>query len=588
MNTYTTRNIFVQNQRLNIGGFDMVDISSNLSILNSDVSQNTADIAELQIDVANHTSQISTAQLDISNLKYKVGLLQTVVNDLLTFTHLSFSSPPSLMNGPDSPPINLASWDPTKQSQIVSVFNDGSAIFYIPQQRYNDNNYVLSFTSSASTLSLSAKILTGPAQITFNGDGDWILTNPNVGLSTIIVYNNGDENYNPILTSYSFQTLQAFQTLTFTPSSFSKQYTDGSFAFDVSSSSGLPVSTVASSDSSVVSITGSAPHYTATINAAGTATIFATQTGNSLYLPVDASVNVVVAKSIQTISGIPFSHTFTYQDSSYNLALQTTASALNNAITLSSSDPSVLAVSGTSPNFVLATKKAGTTLLTASQSGNGNYFAAPDRTYSVTVNPFKPVLSISGGYSSFTKTYRTDTSFNVIVKSTANTYNGIVPPDISFSSSNTSVATVAKISSTANSATFKVNILAAGSSTLTATQPALANYYSAATNLNTNLTVNRASHSLTGMAATYTKTRGATFDISLSDTAGDLGVITLVDQSENRATINGPVHIGNAYKYTVILPSSYSSRTLVATSASNSNYTDVTASTVISISGGGD
>jgi len=110
----------------------------------------------------------------------------------------------------------------------------------------------------------------------------------------------------------------------------------------------------------------------------GATYIVASQAGNDNYNQAADSILVTVNKATQTISNFT-DITKTYGDKNFALTAMA-SSGLD--ITYTVADKSVAIVSGTAVKII----GAGTTTITASQSGDNNYEAATDVTVTLTVN----------------------------------------------------------------------------------------------------------------------------------------------------------------------------------------------------------
>lgn len=166
-------------------------------------------------------------------------------------------------------------------------------------------------------------------------------------------------------TTTSTFAIQEAQSISFSALAAST-YGDPPFILGGTSSSGLAV-TYNSSDPSVATISGT----TVTIVGAGTTIITASQTGDGTYAPApDVTQTLTVNKAGQTISFGALAAK-TVGDPPFTLSASST-SALG--VSYSSSNTAVATVTGNIVTIVAA----GTTDITASQSGNGNYNAAPD------------------------------------------------------------------------------------------------------------------------------------------------------------------------------------------------------------------
>ena len=176
---------------------------------------------------------------------------------------------------------------------------------------------------------------------------------------------------------------------------------------------------------------------------------------------------LTVNKADQTITFAALADK-TYGDADFNLPA-TSSSGLD--VTYSSSNTNVATVSGNTVTIV----GAGTTTITASQAGDGNYNAASDVPQTLTINKADQTITFAALAD---KTYG-DADFNL----SATSSSGL---DVTYSSSNTNVATVSGTT---------VTIVGAGTTTITASQAGDGNYNSASAVTQT-LNVNKATLSV--------------------------------------------------------------------------------------------
>lgn len=227
------------------------------------------------------------------------------------------------------------------------------------------------------------------------------------------------------------------QTITF--ASFNtKTVGDADFVPPATVSSGLPVS-YNSSDTTVASVINGAIH----IKTAGTATITASQAGNSSFkaaTPINQNLAVSKKAQIITFKAIPAK---TVADSDF-VAGATASSGL--AISYGSSDSTVVQIVGGKLHIT----GSGTAVITASQSGNANYLAALPVTQTLTVNK----LSQSISFAALPLSRPGDADVSLSATSTSG-----LP--VVYTSSNLNVATVIN---------NKLHIVGAGSSAITAQQ----------------------------------------------------------------------------------------------------------------------
>ena len=189
-------------------------------------------------------------------------------------------------------------------------------------------------------------------------------------------------------TTTSTFNIQESQTITF-GSLAAATYGDPPITLTGTTSSGLTL-TYVSSDPLVATVSGS----TVTIVGAGTTTITASQAGDVNYgAATDIPQVLVVNKANQSITFGTLT-TKTFGDPSFTLGA-TSSSALG--IIYSSSNTAVATISGNAVTIV----GAGTTNITASQPGNGNYNAATNVVQSLLVLPASNPPSIAGSGAAF-------------------------------------------------------------------------------------------------------------------------------------------------------------------------------------------
>lgn len=265
----------------------------------------------------------------------------------------------------------------------------------------------------------------------------------------------------------------AVQTITFPPIT-TKTFGDASFALSATGgASGNPV-IYASSNTAVADVVGN----TVQINGAGTCMITASQAGNANYLAAtDVSQSFTVNQASQTIS---FGTLASKLITDIPFTLNATGGASGNPIIYVSSNPSVANISGNTVTIM----GAGTTTITASQSGNSNYQAAIDVSQNLVVN----LLSQTITFNALSSKLITDPPFQL------NASGGASGNPVLFSSSDIAVASV-----TGNT----VTINGPGVTTITASQAGNA-IYEAASNVTQTLVVNSTSSQVTYTFGTST------------------------------------------------------------------------------------
>jgi hypothetical protein len=391
----------------------------------------------------------------------------------------------------------------------------------LPAKKFGDAAFDLNATSSSGlpiTFSSSNSLVA-----TISGN---TITIVGAGSSTITASQAGDNNFRPATDQQIQVVTKADQTITFDPLP-AKVYGDVAFALTGTSSSALAL-TYMSSNTAIATISGN----TLTIVGVGTVTITAKQAGNTNY---NAAANVpqtlTVTKGDQaiTFNALPAKN---FGDAAFTLGA-TASSGLT--VTYGSSNPAVATISGKTVTI----KGVGTTTITASQSGNTKYNAAPNQTQDLVVNKKSQTITFAAIPA---KTYG-GAAFNLAATSSS----GLA---VSYASSDPSIATV-------NGKT--VTIVGAGICTITASQSGNGNY-AAAPDVPRQLTVNKASQTVT-LNAIPAKTYGdAPFTVSATSSTGL--PVTYSSSKPSVATVNGNV-------VTIVGAGTAS---IIATQAGNSNY----------------
>jgi ELWxxDGT repeat protein len=329
-----------------------------------------------------------------------------------------------------------------------------------------------------------------------------------IGTTTITAKQAGNDNYNAATDKQqTLNVLKGNQTITFTALP-EKTATDGSFDLTASASSGLSVS-YASSNTSVATVSGNK----VTIVGAGSTVITARQPGDANFFAADdVPQTLTVSKVTQSINfGALDAKTF--GDGTFDL--NATASS-NLAITFTSSNTAVATVVGKTVTIV----GAGSTIIKADQVGDSKYHAATAVEQTLTVNKANQTIT----FGALEGKIFGDAPFTISAT------GGISGLPVLFSSSNTSVATVATAGGTTT-----VTIVGAGSTVITASQDGNTNF-NAATPIEHTLTVDKASQAIS-FAAISDKTFGdAAFSVSATGGASGLPV-NFTSSNTNVATV---------------------------------------------------
>jgi len=258
----------------------------------------------------------------------------------------------------------LASFDAQTASLLAQTITFTTNL----SKKFNESPFTLAATAS-SGLSMTYSS-SNQTVATISGNS---VTLKSVGTSDITARQAGNGTYAPARYIRTLSVAKGDQTITFDPLP-DKIYGDADFTISAVASSGLQVAWL-SSNTDVAAITGNTVH----IAGAGTTTITASQAGNSLWNAApDVPRTQTVNKADQTITFDPLPDKET-DDPDFSPGA-TASSGLN--VSYSSDNLSVATIVSDMIHIV----DAGTSNITASQSGNTNYNAASDVIQPLTVS----------------------------------------------------------------------------------------------------------------------------------------------------------------------------------------------------------
>ncbi|MBC8054215.1 MAG: carbohydrate-binding protein [Sphingobacteriaceae bacterium] len=287
-----------------------------------------------------------------------------------------------------------------------------------------------------------------------------------------------------------------------------KKVGDGDFTASATASSGLQIN-YTSADSTIAKIVQNVIR----IQKAGTVVITASQPGNLFYSAAQPVSKFLVIKDLQTIAFAAFPEKV-YGDADFDAAASASSGL---PVTYSSSNTNVATIVDGMIHIV----GAGTSVITASQSGNEAYVAASNASETLTVNKKEQTVT----FAALPEKKVGDADFNG-----GATASSDLP--VSYSSSNTAVATIVE---------GNIHIVGAGTSVITASQSGNEVYH-AASEVAQTLTVKKKSQNITFAAFTDKKVGDADFD---GGAISDSGLpVSYSSSNENVATIiNGLIHI---------------------------------------------
>ena len=286
---------------------------------------------------------------------------------------------------------------------------------------------------------------------------------------------------------------------TFTVSSSTKTYGDGPFTLTPPTSNSNGAFTFTSSDSSIISISGT----TATIVGGGTVNVTVLQDPSGSFTRKSVTSTFTVQPknpNLRNFADIILSYIL---EGGFTVTAPDTDGS--GYFTYSSSNIAVVSNSGSgNPEFGIT--GGGTATITASQIGSQNY-AASSVTATVTINPITPSVS----YSNFSRAFDVGT-FTIPPPTTAS--NGA----ITYVSSDTSVATISGST---------VTIKKVGETTITATIAATASYLTR--DISSVFTVTRGTPTISNLSAQTRTMTQAPF--TLSPTSNSNGTFTYVSDN---------------------------------------------------------
>ncbi len=256
------------------------------------------------------------------------------------------------------------------------------------------------------------------------------------------------------------------------------------------------------------------------INGVGTTTLRYTQAASANFTDASGTVGITVNKGVSGFSASTFAVATnkTYGDASFAITTFPIGSSTG-AITYSSNDETVATIDN---NGMITLVGQGTVTFTASQLESALYAADTKTSNILTVARKTVALSRNTPTAATITKYYGDASFSVIAM---NESNG----EISYTSSDPSFATI-DISS------GRVNIIALGSTTLTARREQTAQYNE--TDVSWSLTINRGQTTLTGLSSMTRNVTVAPFSVTASSASDGAVTYALQDPLSTVLTIH--------------------------------------------------
>ena len=321
-------------------------------------------------------------------------------------------------------------------SQTIDIAKANQEIVFDALATRSFDSGAFELTATATSGLPIAYLSSNEAVATVNGT---TLTMVGLGTSMITAEQNGNQNYHPALSvGQQLSVQKGSQLIVFDPIA-DKRYGEGSFELQGVASSGLGI-TYESSNTQIAEIDGSL----VTILGVGQTQITARQSGNGFYdaAPVVAQ-NLIILKGLQSIEFATLPNRV-ITDGVFNLNAEASSGV---DVIYESSNPAVATIEGNLVTLI----GAGSSEITASQAGNDFYEPAADIIRTLVVQKAPQFITFNALSSRLT----TDLPFSL---------NGTASSGLTvlYESSNTDVAVI-----NGNI----VNILGAGSTEITASQP---------------------------------------------------------------------------------------------------------------------
>ena len=509
--------------------------SNYLSVTSADV---TFTFSKLTPSTAGFTTQASSTSFELGNSVTLTGSSIQNISGSGTYTFKDANSNvlcvASTLTHANSATTGSCTWTPSSAATYsVKVYFSGDTYWNLVTQTsgtsitVNKTSQSISFTaptnktygdtaftvSASATSNLTVTFASSTSTVcTVSGTTVTILT---AGTCTLTANQSGDATYAAASqASQSITVAQASQSaLSISATTSSAAYTGSAYTatptFSSSGGSGsgaVTYSIVSGGSASSCALSTSAASATLTASSTGTCLIAATKAASTKYLAAtSANLTFTFTASAQTISFTQPADK-TYGDADFTLTASATSTL---SITFASSTTSVCTVSGNTVSIVTA----GTCTLTADQSGNSSFAAAPTVTKSLTVSKKAQVTLNIAAVTSSEISSGTAYSANPALSASGGSGTGSVTYAVVTGGSATSCV----LSSSAANATLTAS--SSGTCLIAATMAADTNYL-AAISSNLTFTFAKKSQAIT-FATLSSKVFGSgTFTISATSDAG--------------------------------------------------------------------
>ena len=525
------------------------------------VGAGTTTITATQTATANYLAGSSLAQLTVSTVAPTLGAFGNLVR---TFNDPDFSLAAPSSNSAGA--FTYTSSNPavaTVAGDVVTII--GAGITTLTAIQAANGNYATAQITAQLSVGAATPVLTGFADRTATfGDAPISLNPPASPSAGAFSYSSGNPavatvsgNIVTIVGSGSvvitvtqaangnYSSAQATAQLTVGVAApvlsgfddLSATFGDAPITLVAPTSPSAGAFTYISSNPAIATISGNV----VTFVSMGSTTITATQAANGNYATAQITAQLSVGAATPALTGFA-DRTATFGDAPITLTAPTSPSA--GGFTYTSSNPAVATISG---NVVTITG-SGTATLTATQAANGNY-AAAQATAQLVVGIASPVLA---GFDDLSATFG-DAPITLVAPTSPSA------GAFTYTSSNPEVATL-----NGN----VVTIVAAGTTTLTATQAANGSY--AGASISAQLVVGAATPTITGFTDLHKVIGQAAFDL-VDPTSNSAGAFTYSIDNAAIATVSGR---------TVTITGA-GTATITATQAATANYSAASVSALL-------
>lgn len=426
---------------------------------------------------------------------------------------------------------------PVTSSFVVKAYPQTISSFQtIFPPTYKNPPFQIQIPTSSSDLPVTVSVLSGPATFS-QGSNIGTITITGAGPVTLAANQAGNALYAsaPQVTT-SFTVARSSQSIAF-PQSTTNLSVGQTVSLTATSSSSLPVSYTLVGGPAT--LTGGSLK----ISGPGTVSVVASQVGNSNYLAATPITNNYTTRSNQTISAFGIITNRPYSTNPQTIIVPSSTSKLPVVLSVKSGPASILTSNSISLTGV------GTVTLAADQSGNTNFFAAPQITKSFVVSKAAQLIA---PFTGIPVKLSNGISFTV---STPSSSSGL-----------TNTLCISGAGGLSNNTVIPTNV---GSMTLTATNAGNSNYLPAS--LSTNLTVNKGSQTITFPSINSPLMAGTNhYGLSATASSGLPVTYTLAPLKANVSLVSNAIVV-NAYT-----SSNVPTYTVVATQAGNSAWNPAT------------